>query len=51
MTMESDFCDRGVKERVDAVCTGFRLLAKQYPRYVRFEKSFGNGEKSGSAVR
>lgn len=51
MTMESDFCDRGVKERVDAVCTGFRLLAEQYPRYVRFEKTFGNGEKSGSAVR
>lgn len=44
-------CDGRTEELVDAVCTGFRLLAEQYPRYVRFEKSFGNGEKSGSAVR
>lgn len=44
-------CDGRTEERVAAVCTGFRLLAEQYPRYVRFEKTFGNGEKSGSAVR
>lgn len=51
MTMGSDFCDRGVKERVDAVCTGFRLLAERYPQYVRFEKNFRNGEKTGETVR
>ena len=51
MTMESDFCDRGVKERVDAVCTGFWLLAERYPQYVRFEKIFRNGEKSPETVR
>ena len=51
MTMESYFCDRGVKEQVDAVCTGFRLLAERYPQYVRFEKIFRNGEKSPETVR
>ena len=45
MTMESDFCDRGVKERVDAVCTADWMRTGRYSRHIRRDKMSRTGGK------